>query len=100
MLKLVYLILFISIYSFLLVLLCLLTLSSDYGLVTTPQLHYMVCCQNTQGKYGEATVEGYYKKLSEAFIQLTKNVRRQGVSCVPVTLFRPSTLGCVGVFAI
>lgn len=21
----------------------------DYGLVTTPQLHYMVCCQNTQG---------------------------------------------------
>uniref|UniRef100_A0A8C5HSQ7 Phosphoacetylglucosamine mutase n=1 Tax=Gouania willdenowi TaxID=441366 RepID=A0A8C5HSQ7_GOUWI len=47
--------------------------SKDYGLVTTPQLHYMVCCQNTQGKYGEATVEGYYRKLSKAFIQLTKN---------------------------
>ncbi|XP_037606509.1 phosphoacetylglucosamine mutase isoform X2 [Sebastes umbrosus] len=47
--------------------------SKDYGLVTTPQLHYMVCCQNTQGKYGEATVEGYYKKLSQAFIQLSKN---------------------------
>uniref|UniRef100_A0A671WYD4 Phosphoacetylglucosamine mutase n=1 Tax=Sparus aurata TaxID=8175 RepID=A0A671WYD4_SPAAU len=47
--------------------------SKDYGLVTTPQLHYMVCCQNTQGKYGEATVEGYYKKLCQAFIQLTKN---------------------------
>ncbi|XP_076016343.1 phosphoacetylglucosamine mutase [Genypterus blacodes] len=47
--------------------------SKDYGLVTTPQLHYMVCCQNTQGKYGEATVEGYYNKLSRAFIQLTKN---------------------------
>lgn len=45
----------------------------DYGLVTTPQLHYLVCCQNTQGKYGEATVEGYYKKLSRAFIQLTEN---------------------------
>ncbi|KAF0023320.1 hypothetical protein F2P81_023950 [Scophthalmus maximus] len=45
----------------------------DYGLVTTPQLHYMVCCQNTQGKYGEATVEGYYRKLCQAFIQLTKN---------------------------
>uniref|UniRef100_A0A8C4EMD9 Phosphoacetylglucosamine mutase n=1 Tax=Dicentrarchus labrax TaxID=13489 RepID=A0A8C4EMD9_DICLA len=42
--------------------------SKDYGLVTTPQLHYMVCCQNTQGKYGEATVEGYYKKLCQAFI--------------------------------
>ncbi|XP_074471736.1 phosphoacetylglucosamine mutase isoform X1 [Sebastes fasciatus] len=47
--------------------------SKDYGLVTTPQLHYMVCCQNTQGKYGEATVEGYYKKLSQAFIELSKN---------------------------
>ncbi|PWA27890.1 hypothetical protein CCH79_00000078, partial [Gambusia affinis] len=46
---------------------------SDYGLVTTPQLHYMVCCQNTQGKYGEATVEGYYRKLSQAFSQLAKN---------------------------
>ncbi|CAI5683464.1 phosphoacetylglucosamine mutase [Oreochromis niloticus] len=47
--------------------------SKDYGLVTTPQLHYMVCCQNTQGKYGEATVEGYYTKFCQAFIQLTKN---------------------------
>ncbi|KAL6095680.1 pgm3 [Pungitius sinensis] len=47
--------------------------SKDYGLVTTPQLHYMVCCQNTQGEYGEATVEGYYTKLCQAFIQLTKN---------------------------
>lgn len=45
----------------------------DYGLVTTPQLHYMVCCQNTQGKYGEATVEGYYRKHCQAFIQLTKS---------------------------
>lgn len=55
---------------------------SDYGLVTTPQLHYMVCCQNTGGKYGEATVEGYYNKLCQAFTQLTKNVRKYGVSCV------------------
>ncbi|CAK6962165.1 phosphoacetylglucosamine mutase [Scomber scombrus] len=48
--------------------------SKDYGLLTTPQLHYMVCCQNTQGKYGEATVDGYYNKLCQAFIQLTKSV--------------------------
>ncbi|XP_076612168.1 phosphoacetylglucosamine mutase [Chaetodon auriga] len=47
--------------------------SKDYGLVTTPQLHYIVCCQNTGGKYGEPTVEGYYKKLCQAFIRLTKN---------------------------
>uniref|UniRef100_A0A674BR35 Phosphoacetylglucosamine mutase n=1 Tax=Salmo trutta TaxID=8032 RepID=A0A674BR35_SALTR len=37
--------------------------SHNYGLVTTPQLHYMVCCQNTQGCYGNATVKGYYQKL-------------------------------------
>lgn len=61
---------------FLLILIFLMALSSDYGLVTTPMLHYMVRCQNTQGEYGEATVEGYYKKLSDAFFQLTKNVRR------------------------
>uniref|UniRef100_A0A3B3DSA0 Phosphoacetylglucosamine mutase n=1 Tax=Oryzias melastigma TaxID=30732 RepID=A0A3B3DSA0_ORYME len=47
--------------------------SSYYGLVTTPQLHYMVCCKNTQGKYGDATVEGYYKKLCQAFTQLIGN---------------------------
>ncbi|XP_029985122.1 phosphoacetylglucosamine mutase [Sphaeramia orbicularis] len=47
--------------------------SKDYGLVTTPQLHYMVRCQNTKGKYGEATLDGYYSKLCQAFIQLTKN---------------------------
>ncbi|XP_021401847.2 phosphoacetylglucosamine mutase isoform X2 [Lonchura striata] len=44
----------------------------DYGLVTTPQLHYMVCCQNTQGQYGKATLEGYYEKLSKAFMELIK----------------------------
>uniref|UniRef100_A0A0B8RWV2 Phosphoacetylglucosamine mutase n=1 Tax=Philothamnus irregularis TaxID=1899461 RepID=A0A0B8RWV2_9SAUR len=43
----------------------------DYGLVTTPQLHYMVRCQNTHGTYGTPTVEGYYQKLSKAFLELT-----------------------------
>ncbi|XP_041832062.1 phosphoacetylglucosamine mutase [Melanotaenia boesemani] len=47
--------------------------SKNYGLVTTPQLHYMVCCQNTQGKYGEATMDGYYSKLCTAFLHLTKH---------------------------
>lgn len=35
----------------------------------------MVCCCNTNGCYGSATVEGYYQKLSHAFLQLTQNVR-------------------------
>ncbi|CAD7678081.1 unnamed protein product [Nyctereutes procyonoides] len=44
----------------------------DYGLLTTPQLHYMVYCRNTSGQYGKATIEGYCQKLSKAFTELTK----------------------------
>lgn len=45
----------------------------DAGLKTTPQLHYLVKCYNTQGtpeSYGEPTEEGYYQKLSDAFKKL------------------------------
>ncbi|XP_071597574.1 phosphoacetylglucosamine mutase [Heliangelus exortis] len=52
----------------------------DYGLVTTPQLHYLVCCQNTQGQYGKATLEGYYEKLSKAFTELIKQSPSSGDS--------------------
>ncbi|KAF3939031.1 hypothetical protein ABW19_dt0206870 [Dactylella cylindrospora] len=47
--------------------------SIDCGTVTTPQLHYLVRCFNTQATgnpYGEPTLEGYYKKLSAAFNEL------------------------------
>ncbi|PWN41043.1 Phosphoacetylglucosamine mutase [Ceraceosorus guamensis] len=40
------------------------------GLLTTPQLHYLVKAYNTQSTpdpYGEPTEEGYYKKLADAF---------------------------------
>ncbi|XP_004628361.1 phosphoacetylglucosamine mutase [Octodon degus] len=50
----------------------------DYGLLTTPQLHYMVYCRNTGGQYGKATVEGYYQKLSKAFVELTKQASCSG----------------------
>jgi hypothetical protein len=43
------------------------------GLKTTPQLHYLVRCINTKGQpntYGEPSEEGYYKKLSSAFLEL------------------------------
>ncbi|KAI9287689.1 hypothetical protein BC943DRAFT_318623 [Umbelopsis sp. AD052] len=49
--------------------------STDFGLKTTPQLHYLVKCINTKGTndaYGEPTEEGYYVKLSEAFKTLMK----------------------------
>ncbi|KAI2543040.1 phosphoglucomutase 3 [Homo sapiens] len=50
----------------------------DYGLLTTPQLHYMVYCRNTGGRYGKATIEGYYQKLSKAFVELTKQASCSG----------------------
>ena len=37
----------------------------DLGIVTTPQLHYIVVATNTQGKYGQPTLEGYYNKISK-----------------------------------
>ncbi|XP_072528813.1 phosphoacetylglucosamine mutase [Salminus brasiliensis] len=49
--------------------------TQDYGLVTTPQLHYMVRSRNTHGGYGTDTLQGYYQKLSEAFIELTRNAQ-------------------------
>jgi len=44
--------------------------STDYGILTTPQLHYLTRCLNTVDTpeaYGEPTVEGYYKKLAAAY---------------------------------
>lgn len=39
----------------------------SFGIVTTPMLHYMVVCANTNGAYGTPTEEGYYQKLITAF---------------------------------
>ncbi|XP_067657055.1 phosphoacetylglucosamine mutase-like [Haliotis asinina] len=50
----------------------------DFGLLSTPQLHYIVCCQNTQGKYGTPTEDGYYEKLSAAFIKFKEMGGKEG----------------------
>lgn len=54
----------------------------DYGVLTTPQLHYMVRCQNTDGEYGEVTEEGYYNKISNAFLDLRSLSGKTGVPVV------------------
>jgi phosphoacetylglucosamine mutase len=44
--------------------------STDYGFLTTPQLHYVTRCLNTAGtdhEYGVPTEEGYYEKIAKAF---------------------------------
>lgn len=43
---------------------------TDYGIMTTPQLHYIVRCVNTvnlPSAFGEPTEQGYYKKMASAF---------------------------------
>ena len=42
----------------------------NYGLLSTPQLHYMVRCLNTDSAYGQPTEEGYFTKLSNAFYSI------------------------------
>ena len=42
----------------------------DYGVVSTPELHFFVTCQNTNKAYGEPTEEGYFSKLAKAFKSL------------------------------
>ncbi|OCK86275.1 N-acetylglucosamine-phosphate mutase-like protein [Lepidopterella palustris CBS 459.81] len=57
----------------------------DYNILTTPQLHYMVRCINTQGtsqEYGEATEEGYYTKFSNAFKRAMGNKTSTGALTV------------------
>ncbi|XP_065556751.1 phosphoacetylglucosamine mutase-like [Artemia franciscana] len=39
----------------------------NFGIVSTPQLHYFVVSHNTNGAYGEPTEAGYFKKMSDAF---------------------------------
>ncbi|CAO3650209.1 unnamed protein product [Cunninghamella blakesleeana] len=51
----------------------------NYGLLTTPMLHYLVRCINTLGTsdaYGEPTAEGYYKKLADAYKTAVKGYPR------------------------
>jgi hypothetical protein len=42
----------------------------NYGLLSTPQLHYIVRCVNTNGEYGEASEDGYYRKLSSSLQEI------------------------------
>ncbi|CAF0741480.1 unnamed protein product [Brachionus calyciflorus] len=42
----------------------------NYGLLSTPQLHYMVRCLNTNNSYGEPNEDGYFNKLTTAFFNV------------------------------
>lgn len=54
---------------------------TDYKLLTTPQLHYLTRCTNTEGtpqSYGEVSEKGYYEKLSAAFVRAMKGKKTKG----------------------
>ncbi|KAJ2907676.1 hypothetical protein GGI21_003649, partial [Coemansia aciculifera] len=49
--------------------------ATNFGIVTTPQLHYFVRCLNTANStspYGEPTEAGYNKKYGQAFLRLVE----------------------------
>jgi len=53
----------------------------DYKILTTPQLHYLTRCINTEGTpkaYGKVSEVGYYEKLSEAFVRALKGRKING----------------------
>ena len=61
------------------------TESTDFKILTTPQLHYLTRCINTKGtvyEYGDPTEQGYYKKLAVAFNTAMQGARFSG----PVTV--------------
>jgi phosphoacetylglucosamine mutase len=54
---------------------------TDYKLLTTPQLHYLVRCENTKGTqyaYGDVSEKGYYEKLGAAFKEAMKGKQISG----------------------
>ena len=54
---------------------------TDFKILTTPQLHYLTRCINTEGTpnaYGKDTEAGYYEKLSEAFVRALRGRKIQG----------------------
>ena len=57
----------------------------DYKMLTTPQLHYLTRCANTEGtpqSYGDVSEKGYYQKLGAAFTRAMRGRKATG----PVTV--------------
>lgn len=50
----------------------------DFGIVTTPMLHYFVTCSNTGMAYGLPTEEGYMTKLINAFKTIRGSTYEKG----------------------
>ncbi|KAG5921992.1 hypothetical protein E4U42_005631 [Claviceps africana] len=54
---------------------------TDHKILTTPQLHYITRCINTEGTpkaYGEPSEVGYYKKFADAFVRALRGRKIAG----------------------
>lgn len=54
---------------------------TDFKILTTPQLHYLTRCINTEGTpkaYGKVSEAGYYEKLSDALVRALRGRKIQG----------------------
>ncbi|KAG6003229.1 hypothetical protein E4U21_002261 [Claviceps maximensis] len=54
---------------------------TDHRILTTPQLHYITRCLNTEGTpkaYGEPSETGYYKKFADAFVRALRGRKIDG----------------------
>lgn len=66
--------------------LCLKGNIRDFGICTTPMLHYFVVCKNSSLEYGLPTEEGYFNKLVSSFQKLF-NSHKPTANYVPAILF-------------
>ncbi|XP_065828030.1 phosphoacetylglucosamine mutase-like isoform X3 [Oscarella lobularis] len=53
---------------------------TDLGHMTTPQVHFIVRCLNTNGLYGEPSERGYFMKLVTAFYNLNQSSSSENAS--------------------
>jgi len=59
----------------------------DIGVVTTPQLHYIVVATNTKGGYGDPSLVGYYAKITGAFKKFISLVGPDKKNYTPAIMF-------------
>jgi len=57
----------------------------DFGVITTPMLHFFVRCSNTNGLYGEPNERSYYAKLTDGFKTMRKMASAPVRRCLALT---------------
>lgn len=70
---------------------------TDFGVVTTPQLHYLLVCKNTSGAYGRPTLEGYYEKIGTAFKTLMRNEKNNDKYIAKIQLDAANGVGALAI---